>query len=131
MARIKHTKAMEANPRGAQKQLKLMKKLKTRMKAGSAERVPRAREICRKEILTMSHPAQEKYGIKKVVAAKPPAQQQVDDEEKKKRRWRPGTVAKREIRRLSRTTNLLFPKSSFSRYASRTLLLAAAWCMMR
>lgn len=40
----------------------------------------------------------------------------VEDDDKKKRRWRPGTVAKREIRKLSRTTNLLFPKSSFSRY---------------
>ena len=30
-------------------------------------------------------------------------------------RWRPGTVAKREIRKLSRSTNLLFPKAPFSR----------------
>lgn len=35
--------------------------------------------------------------------------------ERKPRRWRPGTVAKREIRKLSRSTNLLFPKLSFSR----------------
>lgn len=34
---------------------------------------------------------------------------------KKHRKWRPGTVAKREIRKLSRSTNLLFPKLSFSR----------------
>jgi hypothetical protein len=34
---------------------------------------------------------------------------------RKARRWHPGTVAKREIRRLSRSTNLLFPKLSFNR----------------
>lgn len=33
----------------------------------------------------------------------------------KHRRWRPGTVAKREIRKLSRSTNLLFPKLPFNR----------------
>lgn len=32
-----------------------------------------------------------------------------------KRRWRSGTVAKREIRKLSRTTHLLFPKRPFQR----------------
>jgi histone H3 len=34
---------------------------------------------------------------------------------RKPRRWHPGTVAKREIRKLSRSTNLLFPKLSFNR----------------
>ena len=33
----------------------------------------------------------------------------------KKRRWRSGTVAKREIRKLSRTTRLIVPKSPFTR----------------
>jgi histone H3 len=32
-----------------------------------------------------------------------------------KRRWKSGTVAKREIRKLSRTTHLLFPKQPFQR----------------
>ena len=30
-------------------------------------------------------------------------------------RWKSGTVAKREIRKLSRTTHLLFPKRPFQR----------------
>jgi histone H3 len=35
--------------------------------------------------------------------------------EKKARRWRPGTVAKREIRKLTKSTTLLFPKLPFNR----------------
>jgi len=34
---------------------------------------------------------------------------------KRKHRWRPGTVALREIRRFQRTTNLLIPRSPFLR----------------
>lgn len=33
----------------------------------------------------------------------------------KRRRWRSGTVAKREVHRLSRTSTLLLPRSSFVR----------------
>ena len=38
-----------------------------------------------------------------------------DIKKPKTRRWKSGTVAKREIRKLLRTTNLLFPKRSFQR----------------
>ena len=33
----------------------------------------------------------------------------------KKRRWHSGTVANREIRKLSRSTNVIIPKTSFAR----------------
>ena len=36
-------------------------------------------------------------------------------QDKKKRRWRPGTVAKREIRKLTKSTKLLFPRLPFNR----------------
>lgn len=39
----------------------------------------------------------------------------VDKESKKKRRYRPGTVALREIRKFQRTTDLLIPKIPFQR----------------
>lgn len=91
MARIKHTSKVHGASHAPQKQLKLIKNLKTRMK--------------------------EKYGIKKMAIKKkfvgaPPAS---TEGEKRRHRWKPGTVAKREIRKMTRTTHLLLPKSTFSR----------------
>ena len=95
MARIKHSKALDANPRAAKKQLVLLSKLKNRIK--------------QKANITATSTA--------TTAAKLSQNNNDNDDEstKKKRRWKPGTVAKREIRRLTRSTELLFPKSSFSR----------------
>lgn len=92
MARIKHTKAIEANPKAAKKQLMLINKLKEKRKKQQAT-------VTQKKQLLPSTAAE---------AAE-------NDGEKKKRRWKPGTVAKREIRKLTRSTNLLFPKAPFSR----------------
>ena len=89
MARIKHTTKVHGALHAPQKQLNLIKKLKSRM--------------------------QDKYGVKKMAIRKASSQQQ--EGEKRKHRWRSGTVAKREIRKQTRSTNLLFPKSTFSRCA--------------
>lgn len=99
MARTKHTTIINGPARAAQKQLNLIKNLKTRMK--------------------------EKYGVKStaikrkgytVGGAKPPAAAAASSSgEKRKHRWRSGTVAKREIRKMTRTVHPLFPKSTFSR----------------
>lgn len=43
------------------------------------------------------------------------------DATKKKRRWKPGTVAKRHILKLQRSTNLLIPKDPFKRLVRETL----------
>jgi histone H3/H4 len=97
MARIKHSKALEANPRAAQKQLILLSKLKNRIKQ-KANIIPGKTTTKQKEaVITQNNNNDD------------------DESTKKKRRWKPGTVVKREIRRLTRSTELLFPKSSFSR----------------
>lgn len=49
----------------------------------------------------------------------PPPQRQAN--QKKKRRFRPGTVALREIRRYQKTTNLLIPKLPFQRLIREVL----------
>ena len=95
MARIKHTKSLDANPRAAKKQLMLINKLKNRIKEKA------------NGIKTMTGGSTQTT-MKPTKGATP-------EDEKKKRRWRPGTVAKREIRKLTRSTDLLFPKASFSR----------------
>lgn len=100
MARVKHTKSIEANPRGAKKQLKLISKLQSRMK----------QKAFSKGVAGMKQIAKKNKGLGKKVLTVEAA-----DAVAAKRRWRPGTVAKREIRKLSRTTNLLFPKASFCR----------------
>lgn len=46
---------------------------------------------------------------------KPTASQKSDNGEKGKRRFRPGTVALREIKRYQKSTNLLLPRASFQR----------------
>jgi histone H3/H4 len=97
MPRIKQTKSINATSRAAKKQLKFISKLQSRFKGRTNEKQGTAS-------LT-------KYGTKQQTRK---AQLQ-QPEEVSKRRWRPGTVAKREIRKLSRTTNLMFPRSSFSR----------------
>ena len=60
-------------------------------------------------------PAQKKKRVKKVThaptAATPGAARGVPT----KRKWRSGTVAKREIKRLSKTTDKQFPKGPFMR----------------
>ena len=97
MARIKHTKAIEANPRAAKKQLMLISKLKEKRKKQQHPSTSSS-----KSIITMAKESSSSSDIGGAAAAK-------------KRRWRPGTVVKREIRKLTRSTNLLFPKAPFSR----------------
>jgi|TARA_B110000305_G_C19069059_1_gene460768 histone H3 len=46
---------------------------------------------------------------------KPAASQKSQDGERKKMRFRPGTVALREIKRYQKSTNLLLPRASFQR----------------
>jgi histone H3/H4 len=46
---------------------------------------------------------------------KPTASQKSQDGEKRKIRFKPGTVALREIKRYQKTTNLLLPRASFQR----------------
>lgn len=112
MARIKQTSIIHGpNHRAAQKQLNLIKNLKSRMK----------------EKYGVKKMAINKHGSKKIFTvggAKPPpptssapVASAAEEEmmQRKKHRWRPGTVAKREIRKMTRTTHLLFPKSTFSR----------------
>lgn len=46
---------------------------------------------------------------------KPTASQKSDNGEKRKNRFKPGTVALREIKRYQKSTNLLLPRASFQR----------------
>jgi len=58
-------------------------------------------------------------GSKKTAPAKggvkPTGSQKSQDGEKKKNRFKPGTVALREIKRYQKSTNLLLPRASFQR----------------
>ena len=51
----------------------------------------------------------------KPMAEKPRPQQQQPNQERRPHRYRPGTVALREIRRYQRSTNLLIPRLPFQR----------------
>lgn len=124
MARIKHTSAiLQGGPRGAQKQLKLIKNLNVRMNVSAWTHLPILIFSSAYSNKIMFAFWQEKYGAKKMMMATKnkkssssgklvPAEEGVG---RKKRRWKSGTVARREIRKMTRTTNLLFPKSTFSR----------------
>jgi hypothetical protein len=101
MARIKHTKAIEANPKAAKKQLMLISKLKEKRKKQQHNRTSTTTPMLSSMVSSSSSDNNKKS--------------EEDAADKKKRRWKPGTVVKREIRKLTRSTNLLFPKLSFCR----------------
>ena len=54
-------------------------------------------------------------GAKKTAPAKGGMKQTASQQEKKKIRYKPGTVALREIKRYQKSTSLLLPRASFQR----------------
>ena len=75
--------------------------------------MPRTKQTARK---TVAGKAPRKTMATKALLKKP-----VDDPSKKIRRWKPGTVAIREIRRYQNTTDLLIKKAPFQRLVREVL----------